>query len=114
MATYSSITLSGSTNGRMIKVAATASTGTTIHTAHASAQDELHLWAINTDSTDRKLTIELGGTGSPDDLVEFIVPAEDGFYKIIPGARLTGSVVTTAFAATTNVIMIMGYVNRIT
>ncbi len=114
MATYSDVTLSGSTNGRMVKVVATGTPGTTIHTAHATAKDEVHLWAVNSDSTDRKLTIEWGGTSSPDDLIEFTVPAEDGLYAIIPGFRLTGSLVIKAFAATANVIMIGGYVNRIT
>ncbi len=33
MATYSKVLLSGSTNGKQIKVAATATPGTTIHTA---------------------------------------------------------------------------------
>jgi hypothetical protein len=33
---------------------------------------------------------------------------------VIPGICLTGSLVVRAFAATTNVISIAGYVNRIT
>jgi hypothetical protein len=38
MATFSKIVLSGSTDGRMIKVAATATAGTTIHTGSATLQ----------------------------------------------------------------------------
>lgn len=107
--------LSGSTNGRQIKIAATSTPGTTIHTATgaASTVDELWLWAVNSSATDVKLTIEFGGTTSPDDLVEFIVPAEDGLYLMLPGLILDGSVVTRAFAGTTNVVMVSGYVNRI-
>ena len=47
MATYSKITLSGSTDGRPIKVAATASSGTTIHTGSSTATtyDEIWLYA---------------------------------------------------------------------
>ena len=63
MATYSKQLLSGSTNGKNIEVAATASAGTTIHTAVAgtSDMDEIWLYACNTDSSDRKLTICANG-----------------------------------------------------
>ena len=37
MATFTKVKLSGSTNGRGIAVAATATLGTTIHAAHATA-----------------------------------------------------------------------------
>lgn len=114
MAAYSKIPLSGSTNGRMIKVVQTATAGTTIHTAHSTSIDEIHLWAVNSDTTDRKLTIEYGGVAAPDDLIEFTVPAEDGLYLIIPGLILTNSLVVKAFAAAANVVMVGGYVNRIT
>lgn len=115
MATITKVLLSGSTNGRNIKVVATATAGTLIHTATASANviDELWLWAVNSDTVDRKLTIEFGGVTAPDDLVEFTVPAEDGLYMIIPGLTLNGGVVCRAFAASANVVMINGYVNRI-
>jgi hypothetical protein len=84
MATFSKEILSGSTDGRMIKVAATATAGTTIHTGSATATtlDEVWLYAVNSDSTDRKLTIEWGGVSSPDDLIEFTVPAESGLYLV--------------------------------
>lgn len=113
MGTYTKVKLSGSTNGRNIKVAATATLGTTIHQAHATALDELWLYAQNTDTTDRKLTIEFGGATSPDDLIEVTIPAESGLMCVIPGLVLTGSVTVTAFAASGNVILINGFVNRI-
>jgi hypothetical protein len=49
--------------GRMIKVAQTATAGTTIHTGSATATtfDEVWLYAVNSDTTNRKLTIEWGG-----------------------------------------------------
>jgi hypothetical protein len=113
MATYSKLTLSGSTNGRNIKVVATATLGTTIHTAHATSLDEITLYACNTDTTDRKLTIEFGGVTSPDDLMEMTIPAESGWINVVPALIVTGSVVVTAFCAAANVVMINGYVNRI-
>lgn len=113
MATYSRVKLSGSTDGKMIKVAATASTGTTIHAAHATALDEIHLWAVNSDTSERKLTIEFGGTTSPDCLIEIVLPPESGLIPIVPGLILTNSLTTTAFAASANVVMIGGFINRI-
>lgn len=114
MATFSKQFLSGSTNGRMVKVAATSTPGTTIHTAHATDKDEVWLWAVNSDSTARKLTIEFGGTSSPDDLIEQTVAPEGGFTLIVPGLVLSGSLVVKAFCATANVVMLGGYVNRVT
>lgn len=113
MATFSKVKLSGSTDGRNIKVAATATPGTLLHTAHATALDEVWLFACNSDTVDRKLTIEFGGTTSPDDTIELTIPAESGMVTVIPGFLLTNSVVVRAFAATANVIVINGYVNRI-
>lgn len=119
MATYSKIALSGSTDGKQIKVGATATPGTTIHTGSSTAStfDEIWIYAVNTDTTDRKLTIEWGGTAAPDDLIEFTVKAENGLYLIVPGLVIKGNatpLVVRAFAATTNVICLSGYVNRIT
>ena len=116
MATYSKQLLSGGTNGKNIKVAATASAGTTIHTAVAgtSDMDEIWLYACNTDSTDRKLTIEYGGTTSPDDLSEITISAEAGWVLIVPGMLLQNGLIVKAFAASANVVNINGYVNRIT
>jgi hypothetical protein len=119
MATFSKIALSGSTDGRMIKVAATATAGTTLHTGSATATtfDEIWLYAVNSDTTARKLTVEWGGVSSPDDLIEFTVPAESGLYLITPGLVIKGNatpLVVRAFCATANVVMVSGYVNRIT
>ena len=120
MATFSKQLLSGSTGGRLIKVAATATTGTTIHATGTSSSiiDEIWLYAVNSDPTARKLTIEYGGTSSPDDLIELTVAAESGLVLVVPGLILagTGSAArkVTAFCATANVVSIGGYVNRIT
>ena len=113
MTTITKAKLSGSTDGRGVKVAATATPGTTIHTAHATALDEVWLWVVNTDSSTRKLTVEFGGTTSPDDLIEVGIPAESGLVLVTPGLILTNSVVVRAFAATANVLNVYGFVNRI-
>src|SRR3990167_3944925 len=105
--------LSGSTNGRPIKVVATGTLGTTIHTAHATSDDRVWLWAVNSSTSAVKLTLEWGGVTSPDDLIEVTIPPEDGKMLISDGDPLSGSLVLTAFAATANVINITGYVLRI-
>lgn len=114
MATYSKLKLSGSTDGRGIAVAATASTGTTIHTAvtGTSSYDEVWIYAVNTDSTARKLTIEFGGTTTAD-LVELTIQPEAGPILVIPGWVLHNAKVVTAFAASASVINLNGFVNRI-
>ena len=117
MATFSKIVLSGSTDGRGVLVAATATPGTTIHTASARATDydEVWLYAQNTDTTARKLTVEWGGTGAGD-IFEITIPAESGLTLVSPGLVLkvkATPLVVKAFAATTNVVAAFGYVNRI-
>ena len=116
MATFSKQILSGGTTGKNIKVVATASAGTTIHTAVAGTSDldEVWLYAMNTDSADRKLTIEYGGTTSPDDLTELTITTEAGWTLVCPGLLLQNGLVIKAFAAAANVVVINGYVNRIT
>ena len=117
MATFSKITLSGSTDGRSIKVAATATAGTTIHTGSATATtyDEVFLYAVNSDTAPHKLTIEWGGTSAPDDLVEMTIPAEAGAILVIPGWLIKGNatpLIVKAFADTANLITVNGYVNQ--
>lgn len=119
MATYTKVKLSGSTDGRAIKVAATATAGTTIHTGSTTATtyDEIWLYAQNTDTSAVKLTIEWGGTSAPDDLIEVTVQPEAGLVCIAPGLLLKGNataLIVRAFAATANVITIHGFVNQIT
>lgn len=113
MATFQKIILSGSTNGRSVLVAATATPGTTIHTAHATAYDEIWLWATNTTTTDKLVTVEFGSTTSPNDTHIQTVPAQSGPQLLIPGWLLTNSLVLKVFAATANLVIINGYVNRI-
>lgn len=115
MAIFSKFLLSGSTNGRPIKVTATGTPGTLIHTAVATPSfDELWLYAVNTSAPNRDLTIELGGVTSPDDLIEVGIPGQEGLVLVVPGSPLDGSVVIRAFANVADVINIIGWINRIT
>jgi len=105
--------LSGSTDGMGILVAATASSGTTIHTAHATNKDEIWLWAVNSSLAIVKLTVQFGGTTSPNQDIEVSISGESGLYLVIPGFILTNSAVVRAFASTANVLIMHGFVNRI-
>jgi hypothetical protein len=116
VATFTKVLLSGSTNGRGIKVVATATAGTLIHTAVSgtSSLDEIWLYAHNTSASAVKLTLEWGGATAPDDHVEINVGAEGtGLILVSPGILLQNSLVLRAFAGTANVLNIFGYVNRI-
>jgi hypothetical protein len=113
---YKKRKLSASDSGRGIKVAATASPGTLIHTAlsnvAANEWDEVWLRAVNTSGASVKLTVQWGGTTDPDDSVEITIPAESGLTEIIPGHVVQNAKEIRAFAATANVIVLHGFVNR--
>ena len=118
MATYDKLVLSGSTDGAGILVTATASSGTTIHTASATTTtyDEIWLYAVNTSASNVKLTIQWGTTTSPNGDIELTVLPEAGLVTVVPGLPLKGNatpLVVRAFAATGSVIVVHGYVNRI-
>lgn len=116
MTTFTKTKLSGSTNGRSIKVVATASAGTLIHTAVTGTTnwDEIYIFAVNTDTVTRTLTLEFGGTTSPDDLIEIDLEALKGAYLVIPGWLLQNGLVVRAFGSAANVIEVNGYVHQIT
>ena len=112
MATYSKVELSVLTDGVPLKITPTGTAGETIHTAHATAQDEIWLWACNTASASRKLTVEFGGVAVDQNIVVNI-PAETTVL-VVPGWVLTNSKVMAAFASVADVINVVGFVNRIT
>ena len=113
--TVSRIPLSGSTHGRGIKIAATATAGTLLHTATSSATDcdVITLYAFNSDASAVNLTIEWGGVSSPDDLIKLSIPANSGLTLVCPDLVLRNTLVARAFAGTTNVITIHGFANRV-
>lgn len=109
--------LSGSTNGKSVKVAATATAGTTIHTAVSGTTDwdEVYLWVSNTSANPVALSIEWGGTTDPDNLLvkSLVIPPNSPPIPVVPGLIMQNSLVIAAFAGTANVLLITGHVNRI-
>lgn len=118
MASFVKRKLSGSTDGMPIKVVATATLGTTIHTAvagtTAGTYDEIWLYAYNGHTTAVTLTIEFGGATVPDQNIVVSLASKSGLSLIVPGLILQNEKVVSAFASTANVITISGWVNQMT
>jgi hypothetical protein len=118
MATVVKRKLSASTDGMPIKVVATATAGTTIHTAVAGTTagtfDEIWLYAYNGHTTAVELTIEYGGATVPDQNIKVTLAAKSGLALIVPGLILQNGLVVKAFASVANVITLSGWVNQIT
>lgn len=109
--------LSGSTNGRGIKVTGiTTGASVTVHTAIAGTTagtfDEVHILAMNAHTTTVNLTIEFGGTTSPDDQIVVPVPAAAGLVVVLPGLVLRNALVVKAFADVANVVTLHGWINQ--
>jgi hypothetical protein len=115
METYTKHMLSGSTNGKAIKVVQTSTAGTLLHTAVAGTadKDEVWLWAVNNDTVDHLLTIEWGEATAPDGNIIGNVPAKSGLYKVVPGFPLQNGLEIRAFADAANVVSVHGFVNRL-
>lgn len=114
MATFSKIPFSGSTNGKAILVSQTATAGDLIHTSQSGTTglDEVWLYASNNGATTVKLTVEYGGVTAAEH-IELNIPGESGLVLVVPGLVLNNAQLVRAFAGTTNVISISGYINRI-
>lgn len=118
MATFIKKTLSASTDGRAVPVVATASPGTTIHTGPSSSSvlHEVWLYASNPDTSARSLTIQWGGTTSPNDSIVVTLPAYAGLIIVTPGLLIKGNatpLIVRAFADTASKVTVTGYVNEI-
>jgi hypothetical protein len=117
MATISRITLSSSTDGRGIAVAATASPGTAVHTGPTVVADyhEVWMWASNTGTTAETVIVEFGGSTPIGDHYETIIQPNETAL-IVPGWTLKGNanaLAVKAFSTTTNKVNIVGHINLI-
>jgi hypothetical protein len=110
--------LSGSTDGKGIKVVATATAGTAIHTAVAGTTagtfDEIYLYAYNGHSGNVVLTIEFGDATVPDSNIIVTLASQSGLQLIVPGLILQNAATVKAFADVANVVTISGFVNTMT
>ena len=116
MQTYTKQVLSGSTDGRPIAVAATATPGTLLHTAitGTTGSDSVYLWASNVTGTSATLTIEFGGVTTADKIVSAVsIPANSENIPIVDGQVLRNGLVIRAFSGTASAINVNGYAVRI-
>jgi hypothetical protein len=115
MAAFSRVVLSGSTNGRPIPVAATATAGTLIHTATSLGSDEVWLWVSNVTGSAATLTIEWGGVTDPGDHLckSVSISANSGPTLVAAGIAIAGGLAVRAFSGTASALNLSGYVNRV-
>ena len=108
--------LSGSTNGKGIKVVATSTLGTTIHTAVSgtSSLDEIYLYAYNDATSSAQLNILWGGTIEPNNVFRTTILSRYGRTLVADGMLLTSGSTVSAYSNISGSIMIDGFVNRIT
>ena len=107
--------LSGSTNGKPILIAATATPGTLIHTADSGAGviDNVYLWVNNNTGSTVDLTIEWGGVATPGDIyVEDYKVAGHSLEQIAFGQPIAGGLIIRAYGATGSALSITGKVLR--
>jgi hypothetical protein len=118
MATLSKLSLSGSTNGRGIKVTTVLpvdGSDTTIHTAVSGTVDTdlITLFAYNDSATAAELELGWGGTTNVDDSIALSIASRAGLVLVTADLPLRNGLVVVASAAVANVLVIYGYVNRI-
>ncbi len=110
--------LSGSTDGMGIKVVATATPGTALHTAVAGVVagtfDEIWLYAYNSDTVSRVLTIEFGDATAPDHNIVITLAPQSGLQLIVPGLILQNAETVKAFCDAANKVTLSGFVNTMT
>lgn len=117
MTTIVRVLLSGSTDGKPIPVAATATPGTLLHTAITGSVgfDEIYLWASNVTGSAATITIEWGGVTDPGSLIckAVSIAANSGPTLVVNGQCLNNASVVRAFSGTASALNITGHVNRI-
>lgn len=115
---YSIEKLSGSTDGKGVKVAATATPGTTVHTATSGAGDIdlVTLYAVNNDADGetRTLTVEWGAATDPDNVFTLPIPCDVGPVIVCERLAIMNSLVIKAFADEANDVVMYGRVERVT
>ena len=126
MASAIRMNLSGCTDGKPLKIAATGSPGTLVHTATSSATrgaggtwDEVWVWAYNASAVSVSassllMRVQFGAATNPDNLIEVTLPCACGPFLIVPGLVLQNSTVVRAYGGGANLFTVFGFVNRIT
>lgn len=110
---YTREPLSASTHGRGILLTGTGTgSSVTLHTAQASTTlvDVVTLYASNFGTTNLTVSIEWGGTTSPNDILTFDVPAKSTVC-LVSDLPIRNSLLVKGWASTANLVSIFGFVN---
>lgn len=110
---YTTIPLSGSTNGKPIEVTGINSAASVlVHTAVnvAGDYDEVQVFANNTSASAVDVTFEVGGTAQ-ENLIKRTIPAKTTKF-CIEDIRLDTGVVINVFSSVANVVNVYGKVGR--
>jgi len=115
--TETRIGLSGSTNGATMTVNTTSAISPMIvHTTGPGVYnwDDIWIWAANTDTVSRTISLYFGAHSSIGDQVvgSYDLPPGGAPVLICPGLFLQNSGVVEAYASIANKINLTGYVNR--
>jgi len=108
----SKVILSGSTDGKPIPITTTESPGNLIHTASATEIDEIWLYLTNNNTDPVTVTVQWGLTTTVGSIIQ-TVPSQAGLYLAVPGLVLTNNSIVRVFASVSDVITVLGFVNRI-
>jgi len=115
---FTKLPLSGSTDGNVIAIRATATPGTTIHTATTSTTidgcDEVWLWASSTSTSNINMGIQLGNLNDEMDTINVLIPpAYNGPFCVLPGVVVRNARVVQATVSVAGRVNVFGYVNRV-
>jgi len=117
MPTYSKLPLSASNFGQQILISATVSASANpIHTAAAGTTtiDEVWLYAYNESTASVLTSINWGGGTEPANINRVSIPPQIGRTLIVDGKIIQNGLTISAYASQSNVVVIDGFVNRIT
>lgn len=111
--------LSASVDGEPIKIAATATAGTLVHTATSSTNalvwDEIYMAFTNTSSSPVTITVEYGGATDPDNLIckTVTLPPLCAPQWLLEGFILQNGQTIRVFASTANVVLASGHIYEV-
>lgn len=110
---FTKFLLTGSTDGRMIPLVATATPGTLIHTATAgtASLDEIWLWANNVTNAPSALTLQWGGVLDPTDHMfkAINIPANSIGFPLALGIPIRNGLVIRGFSTNASSINVYGF-----
>lgn len=115
------VKLSASTKGRGIKIVATATPGTTVHStgnSGATVIDKVRLYLQNNHTAAVDYVVEFGGVTDPDDCIKGNIPAKSGKVLVVNDLPLidgaAGALDVKVYGSVANVLVAFGQVLRVT